>query len=75
MRTIRIQAKCRDLCTATYTDEDVTGKTLETNGYVPGGLGIDDGGDYVDITIDIDTGKIVDWKVPSEQALKDVFGE
>jgi hypothetical protein len=75
MRTLRIQAKCKDLCHATYTDEDETGKKLENHGYVPGGLGIDDGSDYIDITIDIDTGKIVDWQVPTEQALKDVFGE
>ena len=30
-------------------------------------------GDYVMITIDIDTGKIINWKTPLEKDLKETF--
>lgn len=56
---ISICAKCSDLCAVTVQDDK--GKTiLEHDGYVPDFfLG---GGDYVEMTIDNDTGKIIGWK-------------
>jgi hypothetical protein len=60
MGILRISAKCSDLCSTIYTDDN--GKKTESNGYVPSGIGIDDYGDYVDIAIDMKTGQILDWK-------------
>jgi len=75
MKTIRIQAKCSDLFFATLKNDDGTREEYE--GYVPGWLPnpkASHGGDYVDLTIDIETGTIVNWKKPSQEELNDTFG-
>jgi hypothetical protein len=54
---------------------DVDNKRVgEYNGYVPDFMPGDHFGDYVMLDIDIDTGKIVNWRKPSEAALA-VFEE
>jgi hypothetical protein len=45
---------------------------LETNGYVPRGLGIG-GGDYVSLMIDTETGRILDWKPLEDEDLRAAF--
>lgn len=56
---ISICAKCSDLCAITV--EDDKGKTiLDHDGYVPDFFF--GGGDYIELTIDNETGKIEDWK-------------
>ena len=61
MGKLTISAKCSDLFNATFTADD--GLTASHNGYVPAGLGIGDfGGDYVEMTIDTDTGQIEGWR-------------
>ena len=68
MKTVlRINAKCSDLCYVTLIRD---GELLkEHDGYVPeivpGGPG-----DYVDFEIDIATGTILNWVVPTEKQLK-----
>lgn len=67
MATITVSAKCSDMCFVRWPN----GKT--SDGYVPhiSGLG---GGDYVKITIDIETGKVIGWDVDSvNQAMLDQF--
>jgi hypothetical protein len=65
MGILKISAKCSDLCWTKYTDKN--GKETETNGYVPEGIGIGDGGgDYIDIDIDMKTGQILNWKPVSD---------
>jgi hypothetical protein len=65
MGTLRISAKCSDLCFTVYTDKN--GKNTESNGYVPENIGIGDGsGDYVDIEINMETGQILNWKPVSD---------
>ena len=64
MGTLRISAKCSDLCWTEYTDKD--GNKTESDGYVPKNIGIDDCGDYVDIDIDMKTGQILNWKPVSD---------
>ena len=54
LKTLSVSAKCSDLCAITYPN----GKCHD--GYVPEDIGIG-GGDYIEIEIDIDTGKVVDW--------------
>ena len=65
MGTLRISAKCSDLCWTEYTDKD--GNKTESDGYVPEGINIGDGGgDYIDIDIDMKTGQILNWKPVSD---------
>jgi len=59
MGTLRISAKCSDLCCTEYTDKN--GNTTESDGYVPKNIGIDRYGDYVDLEIDMQTGQILNW--------------
>ena len=64
MGILRISAKCSDLCWTKYTDSK--GNETESDSYVPEEIGIDDGGDYVDIDIDMKTGQILNWKPVSD---------
>lgn len=70
---LHISAKCSDLFSAVLCDE--TGKTVgEYVGYVPSWLPnptVEHYGDYVSLTIDTDTGRIVNWKKPTRADLKD----
>jgi len=65
---LSVVAKCSDCFFATLTDEN--GKELkEHDGYVPGLMPGEHYGDYVEIDIDVATGKILNWKKPSEAAI------
>ena len=56
---LMINAKCSDLCQSVIFDEN--GEVIkEKHGYVPEGLGVG-GGDYVEFTVDLKTGKIENW--------------
>ena len=66
-----MSAKCSDMFNATLTmDGCVVG---EYNGYVPEFFPGGHFGDYVELEIDIDTGKILNWKKPSKKELKSIF--
>ena len=72
IKTIRISAKCSDLFSATAQDE--TGKQVaEYNGYVPGFFPGEHYGDYVELNIDLATGRILNWKAPTQKELKETF--
>ncbi len=60
MRTLNVSAKCSDCCFTELHDSEAKIR-LSSDGYVPKGLGVG-GGDYIEITIDVDTGKVVGWK-------------
>jgi len=69
---LSITAKCSDCCgTILFGDDDKVLK--ETDGYVPsimpGG-----GGDYVELDIDVATGRILNWKVPTPEQLDEFIG-
>jgi hypothetical protein len=66
MRTLRISAKCSDLFYA-----ELDGK--EHDGYVPDWMPGEHYGDYVELDIDIDTGKILNWKTPTKEELANTF--
>jgi hypothetical protein len=69
--TLRISAKCNDLFAASLLDK--VGHCFgELDGYVPRGLGIG-GGDYVNLNIDLATGKILDWVPPTTDILEQLF--
>lgn len=68
-KSIRISAKCSDLFSATAHDE--TEKQIgEYQGYVPDFFPGEHYGDYVQLNIDIATGKILNWKAPSVAQLE-----
>lgn len=65
-RTMIVSGKVSDLCSVL-----VPHLGLEYDGYVPPGLGISDDPDYIELEIDLDTGKILDWPDLSDQELGD----
>ena len=67
IKTIEISAKCSDLFSM-YSD---TGS--EYNGYVPGFFPGEHYGDYVNLVINVETGKIVNWKRPNQETLAKAF--
>lgn len=69
-KTLKIMAKCSDLFAATLHDQD--GEILkEYDGYVPTFMPGQHYGDYVILNIDIDTGQILNWKVPTAQSIQE----
>ena len=60
IRSISINAKCSDLCFSELKAENGA-VVAEHNGYVPHFLP-GNGGDYVNLEIDLETGTILNWK-------------
>ena len=54
-------------------DGDQIGK--DYNGYVPNWMPGQHYGDYILLDIDVETGKILNWKPPTEFQLKKTFNE
>jgi hypothetical protein len=66
---ISIDAKCSDCCVVRV--EDANGNELyDKDGYVPEFLSIGEWGDYLRLTIDNDTGKILNWKPIKKEDLQ-----
>ena len=66
--TIQITAKCSDLFSAVLCEAD--GKPIaEYHGYVPEFMPGEHFGDYVELTIELETGKILNWKKPTKKQL------
>ena len=68
-KTCRISAKCSDLCSVELRDAKGT-VIAEHQGYVPDFTPEEHYGDYVILDIDLATGKILNWKPPTEADLK-----
>lgn len=67
IKTIKFSAKCSDLFAARLFGG---GKQVgEYLGYVPKFFPGQHYGDYVDLEIDISTGKIINWKKPTQAQL------
>ena len=67
-------AKCPDMFSAEYRDGN--GGFVDYDGSVPAwfpNLNEKHYGDYVQLNIDLDTGKILNWKVPTEEQLQKTF--
>jgi hypothetical protein len=74
-KTIIVNAKCSDQCNLVFKNE--TGNIIaDYNGYVPSWLGNDQFcselcyGDYVELEIDLKSGKIIDWKAPTKKQIE-----
>lgn len=74
MTTISISAKCSDLFNAQLREgSEFKG---EHDGYVPQWFpnpNVQHYGDYVQLDIDIETGRILNWKKPTKAQLKETF--
>jgi hypothetical protein len=69
---ISICAKCSDMCSVSLIDEK--GNTIgERDGYVPNFMPGEHFGDYVMLDIDLETGKILNWKKPTQAQLDAAF--
>lgn len=73
-RTMRITAKCSDMFNAQLIEG---GRVVgDYDGYVPGFFPnplVQHYGDYVELEIDVATGKILNWKPPTEKQLVETF--
>ena len=68
MRILRICAKCSDLFTAKL--ERPNKKPITHSVYVPDFMPEHHYGDYVELDIDVDSGQIINWKVPTDKVLE-----
>ena len=73
VKIVSVNGKTSDNC---YVElKDVYGKTIASHdGYVPSFLP-GGGGDYLELEIDINTGKILNWKVPTADNLQEEVAE
>ena len=70
-KTIQITAKCSDLFSANLVEN---GQYVgEYSGYVPKWMPGEHYGDYVELEIDLATGKILNWTPPTAAQLKETF--
>jgi hypothetical protein len=69
---LKISAKCSDLFSATVMNEN--GRIMGIyDGYVPKFMPGEHFGDYVELDIDLQTGKILNWKAPSETQIAELI--
>jgi hypothetical protein len=69
---ISISAKCSDCFGATFCDAD-NNEVAEYDGYVPSFFPEKHYGDYVQLDIELATGKILNWKVPTLDDINDTL--
>jgi len=71
-KTIRITAKCCDSFGASVHDQD--GKQIgdDYDGQVPDFMPGNHHGDYVELTIDLESGKILNWQVPTAEDIEEL---
>jgi len=70
-KTLKISCKVCDQFTATLDDQDGDEIFAQEDGYVPGFMPGEHYGDYLILDIDLDTGKIVNWKAPTTQQIEE----
>jgi len=68
IKTISICGKTSDLCSTVLIDDK--GKTVaDKSGYVPDFMPGEHYGDYLILNIDVATGRITNWKAPTQKKL------
>lgn len=73
-KTLKIHAKVRD--SGSYTLLDADGQVLRDadDCYVPDFMPGKHFGDYLELDIDIDTGQITNWQVPTKEQIEEFIG-
>ena len=74
IKTIYVTAKCSDLCHIIFIDAN-NNLVGERDGYVPDFMPGEHYGDYVEMEIEVATGKILNWKNPTQEELINSFGK
>lgn len=75
-KLLKMHIKVRDMFQAELVDEDGSTIHNQDDGYVPGFMPGEHYGDYLILDLDITTGQVVNWKVPTPaQIAKWVDGE
>lgn len=65
-KIIQVTAKCSDMFSVAVRDEK--GEILkEYNGYVPDFFPGQHYGDYIELDIELETGRILNWKKPTQK--------
>ena len=68
IHSVFVNAKCSDLCFITFKDKN--GNEIgERDGYVPDWMPEDHYGDYIEIEIEVETCRILNWKKPTQSEL------
>ena len=75
IKEIRINAKCSDMFAATLHDQKGNQVGGDVAGYVPSLMPGQHFGDYVELDIDLATGKILNWKVPTKKQIAEFLRE
>ena len=70
-KTLSIHIKVSDQFSAQLLDQDGSVIHDQEDGYVPGFMPGEHYGDYVILEIDIDTGKINNWKPVTSEAIQE----
>jgi hypothetical protein len=66
---------CKVCDSGTYELLDENNDSLKLiDDYVPLGIFPESGGDYLSLTIDLETGQIQDWKKPTAENIVEAFG-
>lgn len=68
-KVMRISAKCSDMFSATVVNVNDQ-ELFSYDGYVPGFFPDQHFGDYVMLDIDLNTGRILNWKKPTAEQLE-----
>ena len=69
-KTLRIHCKVCDNFTASICDESGNELGGQEDGYVPGFMPGEHYGDYLILDIDIDTGQVTNWTVPTREQIE-----
>lgn len=69
-KTLHIHLKVRDEFGGKITDQDGQVLIDKEDGYVPDFMPGEHHGDYLILDIDLDTGKILNWKKPSAEQIE-----
>lgn len=69
IKVLRICAKCVDACSIIFLDEDGNPAREDHDGYVPDYFPEKHYGDYIEFDIDVETGKILNWKKPTQKEM------
>ena len=68
--TIKVTAKCSDQCYIEHFDKDGNNTREDRDDYVPDYFPEEHYGDYIELEIDVATGKILNWVVPTEKQIQ-----
>lgn len=70
-KTLKIHMKVSDQFSASLVDQNGNEIHDQEDGYVPGFMPGNHYGDYVILDIDLDTGKIINWTVPTADQIQE----